>query len=96
MWGPDAQVALKIRIFSFSPKFLTAGVLESILKVAPMLERDDPYTINPMLQIGPQFWNSPCEFSQNSGYLFGGPYNKDYSISESILGFRYLGKLPCT
>ena len=32
--------------------------------------------------------------SQNSGYLFGGPHNKDYSILGSILGSLYLGKLP--
>ena len=32
--------------------------------------------------------------SQNSGYLFGGPHNKDYGILESILGSPYLGKLP--
>ena len=32
--------------------------------------------------------------SQNSGYYFGGPYNKDYSIFGSILGFPYFGKLP--
>ena len=25
--------------------------------------------------------------SQNKGYLFGDPYNKDYSILGSILGF---------
>ena len=30
--------------------------------------------------------------SQNYGYHFGGPYNKDYSILGSILGFS--GKLP--
>ena len=32
--------------------------------------------------------------SQNSGYLFGGPNNKDYSILGSILGSPYFGKLP--
>ena len=32
--------------------------------------------------------------SQNYGYLFGGPYNKDYSILESILGYPNFGKLP--
>ena len=32
--------------------------------------------------------------SQNHGYLFGGPYNKEYSILGSILGFPYLEKLP--
>ena len=33
-------------------------------------------------------------FPQNSGYHFGGPYTKDYSILESILGSPYFGKLP--
>ena len=33
--------------------------------------------------------------SQNWGYLFGGPNNKDYSILGTILGSLYLGKLPC-
>ena len=28
------------------------------------------------------------------GYLFGGPYNKDYSILGSILGSPHFGKLP--
>ena len=32
--------------------------------------------------------------SQNWGYLFGGPYNKDYSILGSILGSPNSGKLP--
>ena len=32
--------------------------------------------------------------SQNLGYHFGAPYNKDYSILGSILGYPYLGKLP--
>ena len=32
--------------------------------------------------------------SQNKGYHFGGLYNKDYSISESILGSPCFGKLP--
>ena len=32
--------------------------------------------------------------SQNYGYLFGGPHNKDYSILGSILGPPYFGKLP--
>ena len=31
---------------------------------------------------------------KNYGYLFGGPYNKDYSILGSILGSPYFGKLP--
>ena len=30
--------------------------------------------------------------SQNSGYLFGGPHNKDYGILGSILGSPFLGK----
>ena len=33
--------------------------------------------------------------SQNDGYLFGGPHNKDYSILGTILGSPYFGKLPC-
>ena len=33
--------------------------------------------------------------SQNQGYHFRGPHNKDYSILGSILGSPYLGKLPC-
>ena len=32
--------------------------------------------------------------SQNYGYLFGGPNNKDYNILGSILGSPYFGKLP--
>ena len=32
--------------------------------------------------------------SQNWGYHFGCPYNKDYSILGSILGFPYFGKVP--
>ena len=32
--------------------------------------------------------------SQNWGYHFRGPHNKDYSILGSILGSPYLGKLP--
>ena len=34
------------------------------------------------------------EVSQNWGYLFRGPHNKDYSILGSILGSPYFGKLP--
>ena len=30
----------------------------------------------------------------NLGYIFGGPYNTDYSILGSILGSPYFGKLP--
>ena len=32
--------------------------------------------------------------SQNQGYHFRGPNNKDYSILGSILGSPYFGKLP--
>ena len=40
-------------------------------------------------------WNylSIWGVSQNYGYLFGDPYNKDYSILGSILGSPYFGKL---
>ena len=31
--------------------------------------------------------------SQNSGYLFGDPYNRDHSTLGSILGSTYVGKL---
>ena len=31
--------------------------------------------------------------SQNYGYHFGGPIDKDYSILRSILGSPYFGKL---
>ena len=31
--------------------------------------------------------------SQNWGYRFGGPHNKDYSILGSILGSPYFGKV---
>ena len=34
--------------------------------------------------------------SQNLGYHFGGPHNKDYSILESMLGSPYVGKIPYT
>ena len=33
-------------------------------------------------------------FLKIRGTLFGGPYNKDYSILGSILGSPYFGKLP--
>ena len=39
--------------------------------------------------IGDYMW-----VSQNYGYLFGGPNNKDYSLLGSILGSPYFGKLP--
>ena len=43
-------------------------------------------------------WNTEEEaqmgVSQNYGYLFGGPNNKDYSILGSKLGSPYFGKLP--
>ena len=32
--------------------------------------------------------------SYSSGYFFGGPHHKDYSILGSILGSPYFGKLP--
>ena len=32
--------------------------------------------------------------SQDHGYLFGGPQNKDYDLLETKLGFPYLGNLP--
>ena len=32
--------------------------------------------------------------SQNKGYHFGDPHNKDYSILGSILGSPYFGKPP--
>ena len=32
--------------------------------------------------------------SQNYGYLFGGPQNKDYSILGSTSGSPYFGELP--
>ena len=34
------------------------------------------------------------EVSQNYGYLFRDPHDKDFSILGSILGSPYLGKLP--
>ena len=33
--------------------------------------------------------------SQNKGYSFRGPNNKDYNILGSILGSSYFRKLPC-
>ena len=33
-------------------------------------------------------------FPKIRGNLFGGPYNKDYSILGSILGSPYFGELP--
>ena len=44
--------------------------------------------------VAPTFEISHMGVSQNYGYPFGGPYNKDYSILGSILGSPYLGKLP--
>ena len=32
--------------------------------------------------------------SQNQGYLFGGPHNKDSNILGFILGSPHFGKLP--
>ena len=34
------------------------------------------------------------EVSQHQGYHFGGPYDKDYSILGSILGYPNFGELP--
>ena len=48
----------------------------------------------------PALGTGPCSYAANRGFpkirsaLFGGPYNKDYSIGESLLGCPYLGKLP--
>ena len=47
--------------------------------------------------IQPDHHRASCSYlvvSQNKGYLFGGPYNKDYSILGSILGYLNFGKLP--
>ena len=33
--------------------------------------------------------------SQNQGYRFGCPHNKDDNILESTLGYPSFGKLPC-
>ena len=38
--------------------------------------------------------NTEFGVSQNRGTLFGGPYNKDYSILGSMLGSPCFGKLP--
>ena len=38
--------------------------------------------------------HSDMGVSQNSGYFFGGPHSKDYSILGSILGSPYFGKQP--
>ena len=34
--------------------------------------------------------------SQNWGYLFGGPHNKDYNLLGSILGSPFLGNYQMT
>ena len=34
-------------------------------------------------------------FPKIRGYLFGDPYNEDYGILGSILGYPNFGKLPC-
>ena len=39
-------------------------------------------------------WRTYMGVSQNSGYLFGGPNNKAYSILGSIVGYPNFGKLP--
>ena len=33
-------------------------------------------------------------FPENSGYHVGDPYHKDYNIRGSMLGSRYLRKIP--
>ena len=38
--------------------------------------------------------HNKMEVSQNYGYHFAGPQNKDYSILGSISGSPYFGKLP--
>ena len=35
------------------------------------------------------------EFPKIRGTFLGVPFNKDYSILGSILGFPYFGKVPC-
>ena len=50
------------------------------------------WAVNPGNVRRPVFKNMGV--SQNLGYHFGGPYNKDYSFLGSILGYPYFGKLP--
>ena len=45
---------------------------------------------DPVRMSSNQIWGFP----KIRGTLFGGPYNKDYSVLGSILGSPYLGKLP--
>ena len=40
------------------------------------------------------FWLLKWGVPKIGGTFFGGPYNKDYSILGSILGYPDLGKLP--
>ena len=35
-----------------------------------------------------------CGFPKIRGTVFGDPYNKDYNILGSMLGFPYFGKVP--
>ena len=52
-------------------------------------------------KIGVPFWGyigfyrviQGLGFPKITGYFFGGPYGKDYSILGSILGSPYFGKL---
>ena len=44
--------------------------------------------------VRPLYAKFELEVSQNWGYHFGGPQNKDYSILGCILGSPYFGKLP--
>ena len=43
---------------------------------------------------GPPFGNPYIWGFPKLGVPFWAPYNKDYNISGSVLGFPYLGKLP--
>ena len=59
---------------------------------------NQPDELQRRIQPDPRFWVAVKELnlgvSQNWGYPFGGPYNKDYSILGSILGSPYFRKLP--
>ena len=53
--------------------------------------------IHPRAEVGlhrPLGVGDNLEVSQNYGYLFRGPHNKDYSTLGSILGSPYWGNLP--
>ena len=71
---------------------------QEILKVEPLgpvaavPEADSPVASNPS-QL-PQGIRGDRGVSQNQGYHFGGPHNKDSRILGSILGSPYFGKLP--